>query len=201
MTLFQKHLLHSSNFCGCTFDRNRTYHRWNLTQKKNQLEIEEEETNPMLMQIVAPNEPVLLLSFEVVMGENSGLLNYCIPFKVVEPIIDEFTQTNWFSALEDPGSDDERTRILSNIRKAPLDITVTLAEVNISLSDLLTMKPGDILDCDTSATSELVLSVGAEESFVGRPGSFKRKKALLVTSMIEREGSPKPWPTTPADEN
>jgi flagellar motor switch protein FliM len=156
------------------------------------LEIEEVETNPMLMQIVAPNEPVLLLSFEVVMGKSSGFLNYCIPFKVIEPIIEEFTQTNWFSALGGTGSDDERSRILGNIRKAPLDITVTLAEVDISLSDLLTMKPGDVLDCGIPATSNLMLSVGAEKSFLGRPGTFKRKKALLVNSMVERSVSQPP---------
>ncbi len=141
----------------------------------------ETESNPSLMQIVAPNEPVILLSFEVVMGEQSGLINLCIPFKVIEPIIQEFSQSNWFSSNNRKGSPEERGRLLENLKNAPLNIYVTLAEIHISLTDLLTLQPGDILDCGVPKETELQLGIEKEFLFKGKPGFYKRKKALMIT--------------------
>ena len=65
--------------------------------KEIEFELFETESNPFLLQIVAPNEPVVLLAFEATMGEHTGMINICTPFKVIEPIIPEFSQSNWFS--------------------------------------------------------------------------------------------------------
>lgn len=154
-----------------------------------QLEVEEVDTNPMLMQIVAPHEPVLLLRFEVTMGESSGLLNYCIPLKVIEPIIDAFAQTSWLSKLDDSTASVDRSNILDNLRGAGVDVSVTLAEVQISLSDFLTMKPGDILDCDKSAKSEVLLQIREKECFRARPGVSKNKKAVVISEMMDRNAN------------
>src|SRR5689334_21940320 len=44
------------------------------------LSVERVESNPQLVQIVPPNEVVILISFEVVLGEIRGMMNMCIPF-------------------------------------------------------------------------------------------------------------------------
>ncbi|MBI4584023.1 MAG: flagellar motor switch protein FliM [Planctomycetes bacterium] len=153
--------------------------------------IVETESNPSLMQIVPPNEPVILLSFEVVMGEQSGLINLCIPFKMIEPIIKEFSQSNWFSTTSRKGSPEDRGRIVENLKSAPLNISVTLAEIHISLSDLLTLQPGDILDCGVPKETELYLSIEKECLYKGKPGFYKRKRALMITD-VSGSGSSAP---------
>ena len=44
------------------------------------------ESNPQLVQIVPPNEVVILISFELTIGEMRGMLNLCIPFNSIERI-------------------------------------------------------------------------------------------------------------------
>ena len=46
-----------------------------------QLEVVRVESNPQLVQIVPPNEVVVLISFEVALGEIRGMLNLCIPYR------------------------------------------------------------------------------------------------------------------------
>ncbi|MBI4615413.1 MAG: protein kinase [Planctomycetes bacterium] len=48
------------------------------------LELSRKESNPQLMQIVAPNAPVVHVCFELTMGSASGLVNLCVPFIPIE---------------------------------------------------------------------------------------------------------------------
>jgi len=50
------------------------------------------ETTPQLMQIAAPNEPVVLVTFEIKIAELSGMMNLCIPSRMLEPVRNRFTQ-------------------------------------------------------------------------------------------------------------
>ena len=50
--------------------------------KQIQFALVETESNPQLRQIVPPNEVVVLISFEITLGESSGSMNLCIPFMV-----------------------------------------------------------------------------------------------------------------------
>src|SRR5690606_27074774 len=45
------------------------------------------EVNPQFLQMVSPNETVVVISLNAAIGEASGMINICIPHMVVEPII------------------------------------------------------------------------------------------------------------------
>ena len=51
-----------------------------------QLSVDRVESNPQLVQIVPPNEVVVVVSFEVTLGEVRGMVNLCIPFNAIERI-------------------------------------------------------------------------------------------------------------------
>ncbi|MGD9128833.1 MAG: flagellar motor switch protein FliM, partial [Planctomycetia bacterium] len=50
------------------------------------LKIERVESNPQLVQIVPPNEVVVLISFELTLGDVRGMFNLCIPFNSLEQV-------------------------------------------------------------------------------------------------------------------
>ena len=45
------------------------------------------ETNPQFAQIVAPSEMVVLVTLETKVGDEEGMMNFCIPYITIEPII------------------------------------------------------------------------------------------------------------------
>src|SRR5690349_2284414 len=55
------------------------HHAWENVLKLD-LAVVRVESNPQLVQIVPPNEVVILISFELTIGETRGMLNLCIPF-------------------------------------------------------------------------------------------------------------------------
>jgi len=57
------------------------------------------ETNPQFAQIIPPDEIVLLITLEAKVGEVEGMSNLCIPYTVLEPVMDRFSaQYNYPSA-------------------------------------------------------------------------------------------------------
>lgn len=155
--------------------------------KEIDFKIYETESNPFLLQIVAPNEPIVLLSFEAVMGEYSGMLNLCIPFKVIEPIMPEFSQSSWFGSTgrrKDHGGDN---RILDNIEHAAVELAGILAETPLSLADILSLKPGDIIDTGVDHRSPISLTVEGRRKFTGVPLSGKRKR-IRIDAAVEETG-------------
>jgi flagellar motor switch protein FliM len=56
------------------------------------------DTNPQFAQIVPPNEMVVMLSLETMLGgyDVKGLINICIPYSTVEPIIEKLSALYWY---------------------------------------------------------------------------------------------------------
>ncbi len=60
-----------------------------------ELSVERVESNPQLVQIVPPNEVVILISFELTIGEVRGMMNLCIPFNAIERFSSKLTTNRW----------------------------------------------------------------------------------------------------------
>src|SRR5689334_12019632 len=61
------------------------------------LAIDRVESNPQLVQIVPPNEVVVLISFELSIGDARGMMNLCIPFNSIERISARLSSNSWVS--------------------------------------------------------------------------------------------------------
>ena len=69
------------------------------------------ETEPQLLQILAPNEAVVAVSMEVRVGDNAGMMNIGIPSIVVKMLRHKFDQ-QW-SVRRSQSTDEEQSRILT----------------------------------------------------------------------------------------
>lgn len=53
------------------------------------------EVNPQFLQMVSPNETVVVISLNTQIAETSGMINICIPHVVLEPIIPRLSVHYW----------------------------------------------------------------------------------------------------------
>ena len=56
------------------------------TSSPLQLSVDRVESNPQLVQIIPANEVIVLMSFELTVGEMRGMMNLCIPFNSIERV-------------------------------------------------------------------------------------------------------------------
>jgi flagellar motor switch protein FliM len=147
------------------------------------------ESNPQLLPIVAPNEVVVLIAFELRMGEVSGMMNLCIPYPVIEPVMSTFsTVQSWYSQTRKTDEVVEaQDHLKSGLRTASLDVVGYLAETEVSLRELLELSPGQVLVTEKPVNSPLILTVAGKSKYVGSAGTYRGKKAFRILRQAQPE--------------
>ncbi|MDR2392274.1 MAG: flagellar motor switch protein FliM, partial [Planctomycetota bacterium] len=139
------------------------------------------ETNPHLMQIVPPNEVVILVCFDIKMGDASGMLNLCIPFPVIEAKISDFsTIQTWFQTKRTMDAAMENANLNEGVKSAMLEAVVYVAKSRITLRELLALRPGDLLLTRKNAGDSLMLTIAGRPKFWVFPGQHRHYKAVRV---------------------
>src|SRR5262245_33664906 len=133
-------------------------HAWENVLELNP-SVDRVESNPQLVQIVPPNEVVVLISFELGIGEARGMMNLCIPFNSIERISNRLSSNNWVSYGKKTATTESIQRISSQLQDAVVEVVVDLAETNISTSDLIGLRVGDIIATEKDVARPLVVSI------------------------------------------
>ncbi|QDS92641.1 Flagellar motor switch protein FliM [Roseimaritima multifibrata] len=149
------------------------------------LTVERVESNPQLVQIVPPNEVIILIGLEVSLGRNRGMMNLCIPFNTIERFNSQLSNNGWVGYSKSRPSDESRQQVSQFIDDAVVDIVVTLAKSRIKTGELLDLSVGDVITTEKDAQSPLELSVQSVPKFTVKPGAHRGKKAVRIDSIIE----------------
>ncbi|ADG82383.1 flagellar motor switch protein FliM [Thermincola potens] len=143
------------------------------------------ETNPMFTQIVSPTEMVVLISIHATIGDNEGIMNLCIPFIVLEPIISKLTAHFWFAGTAKTVTAEHIQNTQRRLEKAKITLSAVLGETTIKLGELLELQPGDVIQLDNRTTDELKILVGDRKKFYGRPGTVGSRLAVQITRLVK----------------
>ncbi|MCG8451017.1 MAG: flagellar motor switch protein FliM [Pirellulales bacterium] len=149
------------------------------------LAVDRVESNPQLVQIIPANEVVVLISFELTLGETRGMVNLCIPFNSIERIGHKLSSNNWANHNKRPPTSESIQRISDNIATAPVEVTVELAHTQIATADLINLRVGDIIASEKDIHEPLLVSIEGRPKFHARPGQIKGKKAFEVVAALE----------------
>ena len=139
------------------------------------------ETNPDLVQMAPSNEPVVLISLEISMPGSTGMMNLCVPLRVIEPIVSEFTPQHYSAYTKKEAPADSKDQMIQTIGAATLDVSANLAETTITVRNLLSIKPGGVIKTDKPIKSDITLSVEGMPKFFARPGVHRKNKAVMIT--------------------
>ncbi|GAB6098887.1 flagellar motor switch protein FliM [Halanaerocella petrolearia] len=149
--------------------------------------LKELESNPQFTQIVPGNDMVILATFNAYIGNTEGLINVCIPYIVLEPIVSKLSAQYWFSATRNEADEESLEQLKKGLGKADLPVEVELGKTSIKVRELLQLNQGDVLRLDTKADEELTINVNQQEKFKGKPGKLGSKLAVEIISAISEE--------------
>jgi len=159
-------------------------HAWeNVLDLK--FEVVRVESNPQLVQIVPPNEVVVVVSFELTIGDLRGMINLCIPYNALERISGKLSANSWSAYGRRQSTPETVAQLKSVISTSLVKIKVKLAQTTISASQLVGLRVGDIITTEKDIHSPLIVAVEGVPKFRARPGQYKGRKAVLIESIIE----------------
>lgn len=144
------------------------------------------ETNPEFVQVVPSSETVVLISFELKSENVSGLINLCYPYISIEPIALRLGGQNLVSsAKEVPREELQKNR--SRIKMFSALVKATLGNADVTVRDLIHLRPNDIITLDTRTKNDISIYVEDELKFYGKAGLQGKNKAVQITSRVHQD--------------
>jgi len=143
------------------------------------------ESNPQLVQIVPPNETVVVVGFELKMGNRAGTMSLCIPYNVIEPIMGVLAAQNWFSYQRKGGQDDHVKKLTRNVSNAKVEMRAFLAQTTITLDELMALQVGDVITTDKPSDRDVLVQIEGKNKFLGQVGQFRGARSVRVTRVCQ----------------
>jgi flagellar motor switch protein FliM len=140
------------------------------------------EVNPQFANIVSPSEIVVVSKFDIDLEGGSGSMHITMPYSMIEPIRDLLD-----AGVQSDRSDvDERwsVAVREELKSAPINLSSTLAEVELTLGQILNLNAGDIIPVDIP--EKVTLCAEEVPVYEGLFGVSNGNNAIKITNEVER---------------
>lgn len=142
------------------------------------------ENNPQFAQIAAATDMMLVVRYEIKIGEISGDMSMCIPANSLIPVLEQFTGSH-FSDMPSADFSALRAVLTERVSDASVRIGVRFNEISLTSAEIIDMQVGDILPLGHRTDEPLVFEVEDHPYMYATPG--RRGKRLACQLVDKRE--------------
>src|SRR6056297_565633 len=144
------------------------------------------ETNPQFAQIVPPSEMVVLVTLETKVGEVEGMMNFCIPYLTIEPIISKLSAQYWYSSVRRGATTENLNILRDRLATIAVPMVVEIGSMQLTVRDVLALRQGDVIRFPNVQTKDaMTMKIGNRKKFLCRPGIMANKVAVQITEKLE----------------
>jgi flagellar motor switch protein FliM len=141
------------------------------------------EINPQFVGVVPPSDVIIATTLEVEFESASGTIMIVVPYSTIEPIKQKLSSS---FQTDNEMADSIWTQAMNeHIRNTKANIIVKLGEAEMTLGDLLTLEPGDVIPLNQDASGEVSVTVEGVEKMKCLMGIYKGNRAVQITQVFE----------------
>lgn len=144
------------------------------------------ETNPQFVQIVPPTEMVVLVTLETKVEEVEGMMNFCVPYLTIEPIISKLSAQYWYSSVRRGATTENLNVLRDRLAGIGVPLVAEVGDITLSMKDVTALQPGHVIRLSNSRVGDpMIMKLGNRPKFECRPGVVGKKIAVQITRKIE----------------
>jgi flagellar motor switch protein FliM len=144
------------------------------------------ETNPRFVQICAPSDSVLVISFETKLGETMGSMRICLPYPTIEPVLPNMHREFFMNGqIRKEDTHPFLEEIKRNMDQVEVRLALLLGYTDITVRDLLGLQVGDVIQLNSQPSESLPVTVEQTCKFYARPGTLGRQMAAQITAIVD----------------
>lgn len=147
--------------------------------------LEDFEINPQFLQMVAPNDTVVVVTLNTSIGETTGLINICIPHIVLEPIIPKLSFRYQMQTVRSKRDPEAYENISNSLRQTKVEAKAILGETEINIQEFLKLQKDDVITLNQAIDDPLMLAINDENKYLVQPGKFRNKYSVQVLEEIK----------------
>ncbi|MCL2197715.1 MAG: flagellar motor switch protein FliM [Defluviitaleaceae bacterium] len=149
--------------------------------------LEKIETNTQFAQIISPTDKVALIVLTIKVGTSEGNISFCLPHRVLEPIVDRLYTRFWYGQKEEENKEMYRERLEIELERAKIPVSVQVGKSRINVNEFINLQVGDIIPLDSYVNTDVEVLIGKMHKFYAKPGISRGKFAVQITDLIEKE--------------
>lgn len=131
---------------------------------------------------------VVLVTLETKVTEEEGMINFCIPYLTIEPIISKLSSQFWFSSVRRSSTTQYLGTLKEKISTVDMDVVAEIGSINVPIRDVLSLRAGDVVKLsNTKVSDQLTLNIGDKKKYYCQPGVVGKKMAVQVTGKLEED--------------
>lgn len=143
------------------------------------------ETTKQFSSFGAPDDLIFINAFDITIDRVGGRLMCCIPDASLEPLHEQLMTNvaeegfnydmNWYETLK------------GNVERAEITLSAQLGTIEVRISDLMGLRPGDVFEMDRPES--VVVEASGVPLFRGKWGKHGRKIAVMIEENLDKSAN------------
>ncbi len=137
------------------------------------------DTNPRMVNILAPDTEVIQVSFKVELAGLEGEILLVIPYFSLEPYKDKLRDGGL--QLDEEKKENKWAGMLEKeLKEMEIPVSAVWGELQLTIQEILSLEAGDIVGFDYDEDMPIEIVAGRKTKFRGQPGVRSGKKVVRV---------------------
>ncbi|SHH83637.1 flagellar motor switch protein FliM [Sporobacter termitidis DSM 10068] len=149
--------------------------------------LEKIDTSMQFAQIVDMNEPVLMVTLNVTIGNESGLIGFCLPHQALEPFTKKLNTRHMYSGNVNKKIDADPTNIINSIRRTDILVSAIFNPTEATVRDITSLDVGDVIQLQHKVDEPLIVKYQQLPKYRASMGKFRNSLALKILEEIKGE--------------
>jgi flagellar motor switch protein FliM len=145
------------------------------------------ETNPQFLQLVSPNETVIVISLSALIGKSSGMINLCLPHVVLEPVVPKLSLHYWMNEQKNDATEEEHRVLRRRVEHSLVRVNVLLGHSGITVQELLNLAAGDVIRLDQQIDRPVTVGISGLPKYYAQLGKKGKHMAVQIIKPIKEE--------------
>jgi len=154
------------------------------------------ETSTQFVQIVPGNDTIVLVLFEIRMGEFQGAMSLCVPYLLIKPILNKLSAQRWFVSDRKKNATTHGPMLAQRLNTTTVPCVARLGVASLTVADVVGLEVGQVVPMRVCPAEEgsgpapkgrlgtVDLLVGGQVKFRGRTGLRGRNLAVQVEQVV-----------------
>ena len=158
--------------------RELSYAFESLVQIDAQLVVQ--ESNPQFAQVAAPTEMVVVASFDMRIGVQTGQATLCLPFSSLQNVLDSWVGKSQFGGHSPESRSVAQQQVAQRLETAEVDVAVAFNAISLSSGEIVGLTPGDVVPLHHRVDAPLTIMVAGVPCHLAVAGRKGKRLACLV---------------------
>jgi len=149
--------------------------------------LEKIETSMQFAQIVDLNEPVLMVTLNITIGSESGLIGFCLPHQALEPFLKKLNTRHMYQGSINKRIEPDTANIINSIRRTDIVVSAVFNPTEATVRDITSLAVGDVIQLQHKVDEPVIVKYQHVPKFRASLGKYRNSLALKILEEIKGE--------------